>query len=263
MADLIATEAYAQSIGGINISYTSNLGCTKSRAIALGCEVAGTYEDNQLVCQKDLNKASTIKYSLKNSSSDDLANIKVQAGSCIFAGNLPMKGILYTTSVPSGHIWSIIIDGNTSNQYMIYPAPDSNIRSYILQEKSYIYEISFTPINTVEGNLTRVFVLSNMDDSLVGTKNYISATGATNDYIIYTNTNSSGSIGSFIGNYCTNQGGPIHMVNGNKYSILYTVIDTSSNNYLIPAGTITKNWTRVYEFEFNSNVDYYQFNITA
>ena len=46
MADLIATEAYAQSIGYIPISYTSNLGCTKSRAIALGCNVAGTYTDN-------------------------------------------------------------------------------------------------------------------------------------------------------------------------------------------------------------------------
>lgn len=54
MADLIATEAYAQSIGGTPISYTSNLGCTKSRAIALGCDVAGTYTNNQLVCQKDL-----------------------------------------------------------------------------------------------------------------------------------------------------------------------------------------------------------------
>lgn len=57
MADLIATEAYAKNIGGKNISYTSNLGCTKSRAIALGCDVAGTYLNNQLVCQKDLSKA--------------------------------------------------------------------------------------------------------------------------------------------------------------------------------------------------------------
>ena len=53
----IATEAYAQSVSGRNVSYTSNLGCTKSRAIALGCDVAGTYLNNQLVCQKDLSKA--------------------------------------------------------------------------------------------------------------------------------------------------------------------------------------------------------------
>ena len=71
MAYQIATEAYAKNIGGKNISYTSNLGCTKSRAIALGCEVSGTYKDNQLVCQKDLsahkyifNYNITYKYSL-------------------------------------------------------------------------------------------------------------------------------------------------------------------------------------------------------
>ena len=62
MAGLIATEGYAQSIGVTNISYTFNLGCTKSRAIALGCNVAGTYTDKQLVCQKDLSKPSTTKY---------------------------------------------------------------------------------------------------------------------------------------------------------------------------------------------------------
>lgn len=263
MADLIATEAYAQSIGGANISYTSNLGCTKSRAIALGCDVTGTYTDKQLICQKDLSKTSTIKYSLKNSSSDNLTNIKVQAGSCIFTGTFAPKTILYSTTAPSDISWSITINGSPSTAYMVYPAPDSNIRSYILQKKSYRYEISFTPKNTVEGNLTRVFILSNMDSSLVNTTYYISAKGITSNYTIYTKTNSSGTIGNFIGNQCTNQGGPITMVNGNKYSILYTIIDTSSNTDKYPAGTITKKWIRVCEFEFNSNVDYYQFNITA
>lgn len=57
MANLIATEQYAKNIGGVNTSYTPSLGCTKSRAIALGCEVSGTYLNNQLVCQKDLSKA--------------------------------------------------------------------------------------------------------------------------------------------------------------------------------------------------------------
>ena len=61
MSDIIATESYAKSIGGKDISYISDLGCTKSRAMALGCEVSGIYTDNQLVCQKDLSK---IKYSL-------------------------------------------------------------------------------------------------------------------------------------------------------------------------------------------------------
>ena len=56
----IATEAYAQSVSGRNASYTPNLGCTKSRAIALGCNVSGTYSNNQLVCQKDLSEAVKI-----------------------------------------------------------------------------------------------------------------------------------------------------------------------------------------------------------
>lgn len=60
MANLIATEAYAQSIGGAPISYTSNLCYTKSRAITLGCKVSGIYTDNQLVCQKDLSATGYI-----------------------------------------------------------------------------------------------------------------------------------------------------------------------------------------------------------
>ena len=117
MADLIATEAFAQSKGGAHISYTPNLGCTKSRAIALGCDVAGTYIDNQLVCQKDLSKPSTTKYSLRNASSDYLTNVEIWAGSCVFTGNLPPSGILYTTSAPSSSSWSISINGSISNIY--------------------------------------------------------------------------------------------------------------------------------------------------
>lgn len=60
MANKIATEAYAWSIGRKNISYTSILGCTRSRAIALGCNVSGNYTYNQLVCEKDLSKATKV-----------------------------------------------------------------------------------------------------------------------------------------------------------------------------------------------------------
>lgn len=60
MSNKIATEAYAKNIGGKNIPYTSNLGCTRSRAIALGCNVSGNYTYNQLVCEKDLSKATKV-----------------------------------------------------------------------------------------------------------------------------------------------------------------------------------------------------------
>ena len=50
------------------------------------------------------------------------------------------------------------------------------------------------------------------------------------------------------------------MVNGNMYSILYTIIDTSSNTDKYPAGTIITNWKRIHEFEFHSDTYYYSLN---
>ena len=116
MANLIATEQYAKNIGGVNTSYTPSLGCTKSRAIALGCNVGGTYSDNQLVCQKDLSKASTTKYSLRNVSSDYLTNVKIQAGNCIFTGNyilqqylIEVLGLYLLMEVLQVIIWFILL----------------------------------------------------------------------------------------------------------------------------------------------------------
>ena len=56
MANIIATERQAYIIGGIGGAYTSNLATTKVRAQALGCNIRGTYADNQLVNLKDLAK---------------------------------------------------------------------------------------------------------------------------------------------------------------------------------------------------------------
>ena len=135
MADLIATEAYAKNIGGKNVSYTSNLGCTKSKAIALGCKVAGTYVDNQLVCQKDLSKPGVTSYSLKNNSTDYFTTARIQAGNCIFTGSLPAGGVLYTTLIPSGSSWIITINGSTSTAYKVEPSPSSTNHYYTLSKK--------------------------------------------------------------------------------------------------------------------------------
>ena len=132
MAGLIATEAYAQSIGSKHISYTFNLGCTKSRAIALGCNVKGTYTDNQLVRKEDL---STDTYSLKNITSDYLNNVLISAGNCKFTGNLPAGGTLYTTAAPSGSSWTITINGSISTAYKVEPSPSSTNHSYQLSKK--------------------------------------------------------------------------------------------------------------------------------
>ena len=57
MANIIATERQAYIIGGSGGgAYTSNLATTKVRAQALGCNIRGTYADNQLVKLKDLAK---------------------------------------------------------------------------------------------------------------------------------------------------------------------------------------------------------------
>lgn len=263
MAYQIATEAYALNIGGMSTLFSPNQGCTKSRAIVLGCAVAGTYLDNQLVCQKDLSKASTVSYSLRNTTSDYLTNVKVQAGSCVFYGNLPSGNVLYATAVPSGNSWTIAINGSTSTTYMISPIPSSNITSYILCEKDYSYNVSIFLPSPIASNLTRVFLLSNMDSSLVGTKNYISYQDISSKQIIYTKTNSQGLIGAFIGNQCTNQSQPIIMTNGGTYSILYTEIDTSNDAYsrYFPAGIITTEWKRVHTFSFYSNIYQYIFDV--
>lgn len=131
MADLIATEAYAQSVSGRNASYTPNLGCTKSRAIALGCNVKGTYTNNQLIRQVDLSRATPITYSLLNTSSNDLTNVYISAGSCIFSGNIPAGGMLYSTGTPSGSSWYIQIVAGLDT-YEVSPSPSSSVYSYTL-----------------------------------------------------------------------------------------------------------------------------------
>lgn len=54
----IATEGEAASIGG-GSGAVSKKCCTKSRAIGLGCQVKGSYKDNQLVQLQDLSKNYT------------------------------------------------------------------------------------------------------------------------------------------------------------------------------------------------------------
>ena len=55
----IATESEAKSIGGSSSSVTANKCCTKARAQALGCNVSGTYDSNQLVPKDHLSKPIT------------------------------------------------------------------------------------------------------------------------------------------------------------------------------------------------------------
>jgi hypothetical protein len=56
MADLIANEGFALTVGGGSCSsYSATRAVTKSKAVAFGCTIrVNTYVDNQLVKKKDL-----------------------------------------------------------------------------------------------------------------------------------------------------------------------------------------------------------------
>lgn len=135
MANLIATEAYAQSIGGKHFPYTPNLCCTKSRAVALGCVVSEIYTDNQLVSEEYIIKENITQYSLINKTYDHLTNVRIQAGNCVFTGDLPPKGKLYSTGVPSGSSWSILVNNSMPTTQEVYPAPSMDCYEYVYREK--------------------------------------------------------------------------------------------------------------------------------
>lgn len=58
MAEKILLETEAASIGGGGGAVDKKC-CTKSRAVALGCKVDGSYVDNQLIPQGSASKAKT------------------------------------------------------------------------------------------------------------------------------------------------------------------------------------------------------------
>lgn len=88
----IATESEAKSIGGSSSSVTANKCCTKARAQALGCNVSGTYDSNQLVPKDHLSKkitSYTITFKTLSSSASfylfSTSSIPVSTGNMYFA----------------------------------------------------------------------------------------------------------------------------------------------------------------------------------
>lgn len=59
MADKIALETEAKTIGGGSTTAVTNKCCTKSSAETFGCSVSGTYASNQLVAMAHLSKKTT------------------------------------------------------------------------------------------------------------------------------------------------------------------------------------------------------------
>lgn len=69
----IALESEAKAIGGSTSSVTTNKCCTKARAQALGCNVSGTYDSNQLVPKDHLSKKVT-QYTITFKTTSDSAS---------------------------------------------------------------------------------------------------------------------------------------------------------------------------------------------
>lgn len=81
----IALESEAKAIGGSTSSVTTNKCCTKARAQALGCNVSGTYDSNQLVPKDHLSKKVT-QYTITFKTTSDSASFYLFSTSAIPVG---------------------------------------------------------------------------------------------------------------------------------------------------------------------------------
>lgn len=121
LTNQIATEQEAWIVGGSgSIGITENMCVIKSRANELGCNVSGTYEENQLVMYSDLSKMwqrpSTVKiyYGLGTGTTGWTAQIKLT--------NNSWKTLSQSTSVSSLYSFGTNIVYTSSLQNCKYGA---------------------------------------------------------------------------------------------------------------------------------------------
>lgn len=152
----IATELEARSKGGNSIVITNDKGCTKARAIYLGCSVSGLYDDNQLVKYSDLSKSVTYYTATFTANSGDfMSTYIICAGQPVQANynkyRLSMGTDTYRFMEGSGISINSESGGNTTilkiNQTgYIYPVKNnyigSRIKSFV--HKNEDYTISWT-----------------------------------------------------------------------------------------------------------------------
>lgn len=153
MANLIATEYYAYSIGGSG-SYNSNLCCTKSRATQLNCSVSGSYSNNQLVPQNALSRSSsgggssgwttTSSYSISGytiyksygkegvANSDTTQQFQWSSGTTVYIGSSSESGydIVYITNSSGSQVGSSVSGSHT-------PSSLSNMTSVSISSSGY------------------------------------------------------------------------------------------------------------------------------
>ena len=152
----IATELEARSKGGNSIAITNDKGCTKARAVYLGCSVSGSYDDNQLVKYSDLSKSVTYYTATFIANSGDLmSTFLICAGQPVQANfnryELSIGTNTYRFMEGSGISINSESGGNTTNLRInrtgyIYPVKNNHIGSMIKSfvHKNEDYTISWT-----------------------------------------------------------------------------------------------------------------------
>ncbi len=154
----IANEQEAKTKGGSTVAVTSNKGCTKTRAIALNCTVAGNYANNQLVKYSDLDKnAVPVYYTLtfQVNSNYDKYTCQVHHGqtatSLTGSATAPSISIIEGTSVTVNINGSEVISSNPNKkinyicgQILLNGSPISGLSTFIMSKNTTILVTSVT-----------------------------------------------------------------------------------------------------------------------
>ena len=152
MAYLMATEQRAHDVAGGSVSYTSNLGCTKSRATTIGCSLnspSSGYASNQLVRYDDKNKkiSDTITVNYQNISISDSWRMygapqytyNKTNYNIVKSSDWPVGTTANAVNLPDG-VNSLTIDRSSWNTSVVIVVQGSGVNSY--SAPSYISFVS-------------------------------------------------------------------------------------------------------------------------
>ena len=189
MAYLMATEQRAHDVAGGSVSYTSNLGCTKSRATTIGCSLnspSSGYASNQLVRYDDLYKkiSNTITVNYQNISISD--NWRMY-GAPQYTYNRTIYDIVKTTDWPVGTTANAVNLPDGVNSLTIY-----NSSSYSAYwNTSAVFVVQGSSVNSYSAPSYISFVSSGSSDYGSGS-GYVTfqrnSSGSGYKYTYYTST---------------------------------------------------------------------------
>ena len=185
----MATEQRAHDVAGGSVSYTSNLGCTKSRATTIGCSLnspSSGYASNQLVRYDDLYKKiiDTITVNYQNIS---ISGNWRMYGAPQYTYNRTIYDIVKTTDWPVGSTANAVNLPDGVNSLTIY-----NSSSYSAYwNTSAVFVVQGSSVNSYSAPSYISFVSSGSSDYGSGS-GYITfqrnSSGSGYKYTYYTST---------------------------------------------------------------------------